>query len=194
MSSYRYRKIWEKANGPIPKDTSDRTYEIHHLDGNHNNNDLANLVCIPIEEHYKLHYERGDWGACVMIARRMNLPPEYISDIQKGKKRPGIGGVKKGTKPWNAGKTGYKLSLTTDGMNRKKQATKNAARISDHDASAIRQDFINRIELKSDKLGKKQGNGKYMTYERAFCIEYAVKYNISDQYVYRIIKGKVKIV
>ena len=42
--------IWEKANGPIPKG-----YEIHHIDGNPDNNDLSNLACIPAKEHRKIH-------------------------------------------------------------------------------------------------------------------------------------------
>jgi hypothetical protein len=30
-----YRKIYENHNGIIPKDSDGRTYEIHHIDGNH---------------------------------------------------------------------------------------------------------------------------------------------------------------
>jgi hypothetical protein len=30
----KYRKVWEKINGPIPKDDLGRSYEIHHIDGN----------------------------------------------------------------------------------------------------------------------------------------------------------------
>ena len=45
-----------------------------------------------------------------MIAKRMNLPSNYISTIQTGKKRPGIGGVKKGNIPWNKGKKGSQVA------------------------------------------------------------------------------------
>ena len=38
-----YRKIWEENYGKIPKDSEGRTFEIHHLDGNHNNNKIENL-------------------------------------------------------------------------------------------------------------------------------------------------------
>ena len=42
-SETNYRKIYEQHYGPIPKDTDGRSYEIHHIDGNHNNNDINNL-------------------------------------------------------------------------------------------------------------------------------------------------------
>ena len=38
-----YRKLWESHNGPIPKDNEGRSYEIHHVDGNHQNNVIENL-------------------------------------------------------------------------------------------------------------------------------------------------------
>jgi hypothetical protein len=59
-----YRKIYEKIKGPIPKG-----YEIHHIDGNHNNNDIDNLKCVSIQEHYEIHKKQGDWGACRKILK-----------------------------------------------------------------------------------------------------------------------------
>lgn len=82
MSSIDYRKLWEQANGPIPKDDLGRSYEIHHIDGNRDNNSLENFMCIPIEEHYNIHYEQGDWGACMAISFRMQKSPEEFSKMQ----------------------------------------------------------------------------------------------------------------
>ena len=40
-----YRKIWTNANGPIPVDSDGRTFHIHHVDGNRDNNEfLVNTV------------------------------------------------------------------------------------------------------------------------------------------------------
>ena len=75
-----YRKLWEQAYGPIPKDDEGRSYEIHHIDGNRNNNSLENLMCVSIEEHYLIHYEQGDWAACQGIIKRMNLAPDVMSE------------------------------------------------------------------------------------------------------------------
>lgn len=189
-----YRKIWEKTFGSIPKDDEGRSFEIHHRDGNRTNNSIENLMCISIQEHYDIHYEQGDYGACVMIAKRMSLSPDHMSKIQIGVKRPGVGGVKKGTVPWNKGHTGYKLNFTEEGKIKRLEAVKKKSKIKDEDAKQIREEFENRMPINNDKIGKIMNNGRSMSYERAFCLEYSKKFNVSDQYIYRIIKGKVKIV
>ena len=51
-----YRKIWEEYhNQKIPKG-----YHIHHIDGNHENNDPTNLICVSPEEHWQIHKDQGD--------------------------------------------------------------------------------------------------------------------------------------
>ena len=189
-----YRKIWEKTHGSIPKDINGRSHEIHHIDGNHKNNSIENLKCLTIKEHYDEHYKNRDYGACVMIAKRMGLPHDYISNIQKGVKRPGIGGVKKGTIPWNKNITGYKLNTTEEGKIKKILSVNKRSIISDNDAEIMRKLFLEKVEILNEDIGKTMKNGRIMSYERAFCLEYSKIYKVSDQYIYRILKGKVKIV
>lgn len=74
-----YRKIYEENYGPIPKDKNGRTFEIHHIDGDRENNNLDNLLCVSIEEHYNIHFEQRDYNACLLILQRMCLTPEEIS-------------------------------------------------------------------------------------------------------------------
>ena len=76
-----YRNIWSSQYGPIPKDTDGRSYEIHHIDGDHSNNHIDNLACLSIAEHYQVHYDQGDYGAAYIISRRMSLSPEEVSAI-----------------------------------------------------------------------------------------------------------------
>ena len=78
-----YRKIYEQNFGPIPKEANGRTYEIHHIDGNHFNNTPSNLKAVTIQEHYNIHYSQGDWAACLLISKRLNLSPEEISAISR---------------------------------------------------------------------------------------------------------------
>jgi len=78
-----YRRIYKDHYGPIPIDEDGRTYEIHHVDGNHENNDIANLKCITFLEHYNIHYSQGDWAACLKMSARMKLSPEEKSRIGK---------------------------------------------------------------------------------------------------------------
>jgi len=120
MSTYRrqskskdYRKIYEQYYGSIPKDETGRSYEIHHIDGNHNNNNPENLKAVTAEEHYKIHYERGDFGACRLIAiQRLNKSPEEIKEISRLLQ---LERVKNGTHHWQKRIDG--TSFTSDRVN-----------------------------------------------------------------------------
>lgn len=78
-----YRKIYENHYGPIPKDETGRSYEIHHIDGNHSNNDPENLKAVTIQEHYDIHYSQQDWVACLIMSDRMKISPEEKSSLAK---------------------------------------------------------------------------------------------------------------
>jgi hypothetical protein len=73
-----HRKIWIENFGDIPLDTEGRTYEVHHIDGNHSNNSLDNLIALPIRLHHLIHLEQGDFTAANLIAKRMQTL-EYAS-------------------------------------------------------------------------------------------------------------------
>jgi hypothetical protein len=113
----KYRKVWEKINGPIPKDDLGRSYEIHHIDGNRKNNDISNLMCVSIEEHYRIHLNQEDYEAACMIAERLNLQAHELDKLYKLNKTI----YKKGHIPWNKGKTGV---YTEDQIRRIRETTK----------------------------------------------------------------------
>lgn len=52
---YLHRELWEIKNGPIPGG-----HEIHHLDGNKENNDLSNMVLCTTSEHGRKHGFAGN--------------------------------------------------------------------------------------------------------------------------------------
>jgi hypothetical protein len=79
----KYRSIWIKHHGPIPKDCMGRPYDIHHIDGNRQNNSINNLIAIPIHIHYAIHYEQKDWMAAHALSLRMQMSEEDRSDIIK---------------------------------------------------------------------------------------------------------------
>ena len=93
----KYRKIYEHHHGSIPKEENGRTYEIHHIDGNHSNNDPINLKSVTIQEHYDVHYSQQDWGACLKISKRMTLSS---SDIGKLSRLTQLKRVSDGTHPF----------------------------------------------------------------------------------------------
>jgi hypothetical protein len=79
----QYRKIYNNHNGPIPIDHKGRTFDIHHLDGNRENNLPENLIAVSIEEHYNIHKLQGDWGACFKLAQKLSLSPKELSEIAR---------------------------------------------------------------------------------------------------------------
>lgn len=110
-TSTDYRKIWESHNGPIPLDTDGRTYEIHHIDGDRTNNDISNLACLSIQEHYDIHYRQEDWKACQALAMRMDVDPEIKSELaRKSAKQL----VEYGDHPWQRKADGTSLVMTTN--------------------------------------------------------------------------------
>lgn len=51
-----HRAVWEHHNGPIPDG-----WHVHHVDFDHTNNDITNLLAMPAEEHLSLHAKHGQW-------------------------------------------------------------------------------------------------------------------------------------
>lgn len=76
-----YRRLWRKYYGAIPLDELGRRYDIHHIDGNRENNDIENLMCISMQEHMELHISQGDWAAAFRIAQRMGIDPAIKSEL-----------------------------------------------------------------------------------------------------------------
>jgi hypothetical protein len=81
-----YRKIWENHNGKIPVDERGVTYDIHHLDGNRKNNNISNLVCVSIDDHYKIHLNHylsnpnhKDFASLVFLAHRLKKSTENLT-------------------------------------------------------------------------------------------------------------------
>jgi hypothetical protein len=85
-----YRKIWEEHNQQkIPKG-----YHIHHIDGNHDNNDPLNLECLSAAEHWQRHYEQGDIVA---------IHGKFIQGASEAGKKGGANGKGK-PKNWGEGR------------------------------------------------------------------------------------------
>jgi hypothetical protein len=77
----KYRGIYVKHYGPIPKDELGRKYDIHHVDGNHSNNEPNNLRAVTLQEHYDIHYSQGDYAACLRLSGRIALTEEDRSEL-----------------------------------------------------------------------------------------------------------------
>jgi len=113
-STTNYRKIYESHFGSIPTEDNGRKYHIHHIDGNHFNNDPTNLKAVTIQEHYDIHYSQGDWVACHRLAAIMQHSPEEISELARKNANEQ---VKNGKHPWQGGEHQKRLAkrLIEDG-------------------------------------------------------------------------------
>lgn len=183
-----YRDIWIKNFGPIPKDVDGFSYEVHHKDGNHNNNDISNLQLVTIREHLNIHLLQEDWFAAALIAKRLGLGPKYISDLQTGKKRPGVGGTKKGNVPWNKGKKGCFDEKTLQKMSETRKGKRHNCKLSDNKCREILQ-LYNEKPLITD-ANTKSKNGKIISYDTAFAKKFHHLYGVTDKQILNIIQGK----
>lgn len=64
-----HRKVWEDANGPVPKGKT-----VHHIDGNRRNNVLSNLTLMSNSQHASHHMQ--DEGRRELARRNINAAIE----------------------------------------------------------------------------------------------------------------------
>ena len=83
MRKVNSRKIYLNHYGSIPIGNDGRPYEVHHIDGNPDNNDITNLMAVSIQDHFEIHYNQGDWAACVRIAAKLKLPQEELTALAR---------------------------------------------------------------------------------------------------------------
>ena len=106
-----HREVYKDHYGEIPRDIDGRSYDIHHIDGDHTNNNPTNLQAVTVQEHYNIHYAQGDYNACFKMAWRMSVSPEELSELAR---RSALQRVANGTHPW-AGDNGVSRRKSRDG-------------------------------------------------------------------------------
>lgn len=78
-----HREVWEFHNGPIPDG-----HHVHHIDGNPDNNDISNLICLAESAHQLEHREE---------ASRRSSAPEHLEHLAR---------IREKTKAWHASPEG----------------------------------------------------------------------------------------
>jgi hypothetical protein len=81
------RQIWINHFGKIPVDQYGFAHEIHHIDGNPSNDNIDNLICLTIHEHYEIHYWQEDWAACSVASKRLEVDPEERRELARRSQR-----------------------------------------------------------------------------------------------------------
>ena len=79
-----YRKIYERYHQCSLLEGVD----IHHIDGDHDNNHPTNLKAVSLQEHFSIHKLQKEYYAAYLIGRRMKIKPEDWSKmaIENGRK------------------------------------------------------------------------------------------------------------
>jgi hypothetical protein len=78
-----HRKIYQEHYGEIPRDEYGKSYHIHHIDGDHGNNNPENLRAVTAQDHYDIHYAQGDYYACVRLGGNLNKTGEELSELAR---------------------------------------------------------------------------------------------------------------
>ena len=100
-------------------------------------------------------------------------------------KRKGIGGVKKGTIPWNKGIKNCFSKETIEKMSISRKGRVFSRKINDEQVIEIRKIYNKKPDLQN--VGVVMKNGRKLSYIQAFCKEYAENYNLTPQGMKRII-------
>ena len=74
-----HKRAWERANNACIMPGM----HVHHIDGNHDNNNPCNLIVVTAAEHFALHYDAGDVYACKLLLKTANVAPGIAADIHK---------------------------------------------------------------------------------------------------------------
>ena len=91
--SKNYRKVFERYHQCCLLPGVD----IHHIDGDHANNNPLNLQAVTLEEHYNIHKEQKDYYAAYMIASRMKIKPDdWIKMAQENGHKSAVKNMKQG--------------------------------------------------------------------------------------------------
>lgn len=140
----KYRRIYERECGPIPKDEHGRSYHIHHIDGDRNNNNPDNLLAISLQEHYDIHYRQKDWTACHRLSILLDMDPSVTSEL-----------IRKA----HAGKP-----KSTEHRQRISEALKNYDRTEEH-SKAISVGRKNMVKHTCPVCGKSMDKSNYVKYK-----------------------------
>jgi hypothetical protein len=156
MRDRSYRTIYQKHYGKIPVDADGRSYEIHHIDGDHTNNDPLNLKAVTIQEHYDIHYSQGDWYACLLISGALKISPEEKSRLGR---LASLKSIANGTNPFVGGEVQKRTQkrLVETGKHHwqdsEKASQRNLKRIAEGNHNFLDKDWAREKELEKVKNG-----------------------------------------
>jgi hypothetical protein len=100
--------------------------------------------------------------------------------------RKGIGGVTKGTTPWNKGKKNCFTEETIERFRKVRKGKIHSSKLNEQTVTEIRNLFNQKPKVNFE-VGKVMRNGKEMSYEQAFSKTYYQKYNLTPEGLKKVV-------
>lgn len=204
-----YRKVWEEFNNEkIPPG-----YHIHHIDGNHNNNNPSNLLCVSPEEHWRIHYEQGDivalYGRFIQGASDAGKiggskgKGKVISEKQRKRHSEKLKEIyKERGSSWNKGRkcsdeTKERISNATKGENNPIYGTKRSDEVKSKISNTKKQKFasgelVPHSIIHTEKTKKKISDGRSTFFNNGGISPYADLYDVIDDRNMKLYENKLK--
>ena len=117
-----------------------------------------------------------------------NKSPGGDYEGNSGYNRTGIGGVKRGNVPWNAGKKGVFSEHTRRKWSEKRRGKIHSSKLTSEQLTEIKLLFASKPNIAG--AGQKSKNGRVLPYKRAFAHAYSEQYKVTSANIYRIIKNE----
>jgi len=117
-----------------------------------------------------------------------NKTPGGEYEANSGYARKGMGGVSKGTIPWNKGITGCFDKNLVERFRRDRKGVVFSSKLSPDKVQEIRFRFEQHEPIQG--VGVVSKNGKPFTQERLFSKKYHEEYGITEANLYKIVRGK----
>lgn len=117
-----------------------------------------------------------------------NKSPGGEYALSSGYDRAGIGGVSKGTLPWNYRKVGVFSEQTRKAWSAKRKGKVHSSKMTTEQWQHVIDLFHQRPHI--DTAGTISKNGRTLPYKRAFCNKHASMFNVTSANLYRLLKNE----
>lgn len=132
--------------------------------------------------------ERNMIAELLLVQRGWNKSPGGDYEGNSGYQRHGIGGVKKGTLPWNYKRRGVFSEETRRAWSKKRKGRVHSSKLTSDQWEEIKMLYRQRPQVEGSNTKSK--NGKLLPYKRAFANAIAPRYDVTSANIYRIIKNE----
>jgi len=176
MNSHRYSKRFKERNFEIDILLQSISYDF-----------IQNM-----EEHYIKTFDSYKNGLNESINGKGNhMSKNFTTRGYKfsKKSRERMSRAKKGIIPWNKGKKGCHSKESLKRISEKNKGQRRSYKLDENQRYEIMKEYNDHNYISND-VNKVMKNGRVLTYEKAFAKKVSIKYNVTQQCIYNMLKGR----